>query len=208
MAGSRRHGLSESNEYDIYTSSILDLAWSGGSPLSVIDRWQWTVFIIAAQAFRLATQHPSWWRSISPPIMGNLSTCRSSICNLFSSYYSFSKNFKVSNIVDPPKGEILHSSSGQSWRYPSDWRSYPSSWFGVPEVLHFPRSRSRICCCRSIDPDFWKKYHIAPKDSVLEEGSQLHNRRLQLPYVDRIHRHNSKSPLLLLQIFRWIRPLL
>ena len=110
----------------------------------------------------------------------------------------FSHDSMESNIVDPRRGEILWGIFGQSWCYSSDWRSYYSRWFGIPEVLHLPCSRSWNSCGRSLNPDFWQKCHIPPKDSVLEEGSQLRVRRVQLPHVDRIHCHISKSPHFLL----------
>ena len=63
------------------------------------------------------------------------------------SHYWFSKLFfffspKVSNIVDPLRGEILQGNSGRHWCCSSDWRSYHSYWFGVQEVLHLPNFRS------------------------------------------------------------------
>ena len=42
---------------------------------------------------------------------------------------------------------------------------------------------------------FGKNVISPPKDSVLEEGSQLHIRRLQFSYVDRVHCHNRESHL-------------
>ena len=194
---------------------VLDLARSGSSSLSAIDTcrchlmiftiavqdfWQMSDFRVALCTAMLGSSWYSSWRPTSPPKMGHLSTCRFGICNPFPSplLFLFLTIFKVSNVVRPHRREIFQGNSGQSRCYSSDWRSYHSRWFGVPEVLHLPHSRSWISCCRSLDPDFRQKCHFPPKDSVLEEGSQLHIRRLQLPYVDRIHCHNSKSPHFLL----------
>ena len=127
--------------------------------------------------------------------MGPLSSSKSSISSLFSLLLSFLINFpKVSNNVDQRRGTII----GQSWCNSSDWCSYPSRWYRIPEVLHLTHYRSWNSCRRSLDSYFRKKCHIPPKDSVLEKGSQLHIRRLQLPYVDRIHSHSSMYPHFLL----------
>ena len=114
--------------------------------------------------------------------------------------------FKVSNTVEPRRREILQGISGQSWCYSSDWCSYSSRWFGVPEVLHLPSTRSWNSCSHSLDPEFWQKCHIPPKDSVLEEGTQLRVRRVQLPHVDRIYCHISKSSHFLDECLWWMRP--
>ena len=47
---------------------------------------------------------------------------------------------------------------------------------------------------------FGKNVISPPKDSVLEEGSQLHIRRVQFSYVDRVHCHNRESHLTLFSI--------
>ena len=98
---------------------------------------------------------------------------------------------KASNLVNPRRLEI-QGISGQSWCYSSDWRSYPSRWFGVPEVLHLPTPGLESPVVARLTETFGKNV-IPFKDSVLEDGSQLHVWRLQLPYVDRVHCHNSKS---------------
>ena len=136
----------------------------------------------------------SLWRPNSPPRMARITTCRYSISSLFFPLIIHLLTVgKVSYLVNPCRGEI-QGHSGQGWCYSWNRRSHPSRWLGVPEVLHFPHSRSWNSCCRSFDGDFWKKCHIPTKDSVLEEGSQLHFRRFQLPDVDRVYRHNCKSP--------------
>ena len=153
---------------------------------------------LGVHLYRVSAAHQDLWLPTSPPTMEHLATCKSSICDQFFPHYWFSNFFfhKVSNFVDPRRGEILQGNSGQtwSWFYSSDWCSYHSCWFGVSEVLHFTHSRSWFFFCRSVNSDIRQECHVSPKDSVLEEGSQLHIRRLQLPHVDRSFCHNSKSP--------------
>ena len=180
-------------------------------PIANDSRGEW---FLRCLMYRVFLSWYSLWRPTSPPTMVHLTTCKYSN---FSDFLWFLivrllivPSSKVSNAVHPRRGEILQRISGQSWCYSSDWRSYHPRWFGVPEVLHFSHSRSWISCCRSLNPDFRQKCHIAPKNSVLEEGSQLHIRRLQFPHVDRIHRHNSTPPHFFFppsQIYSSFRPL-
>ena len=69
---------------------------------------------------------------------------------------------KVSNVVNPRRGEIKDN-SGQGRCYPSDWCPYHPRWSGLPEVLHLPHYRSWISCCRSLDGHFWEKCYIPPQ---------------------------------------------